>query len=1040
MSTETRTETRRPGRPALSIRMSDSCRSEPHLARLRAFAPGQGQRFACSGAALVITLLVLSVLTVIVIGFLSSMSTERLTSNSYAAVTQARLAAEAGVEESAGRLTGLLSSNPWHGIGVKALHGQLTPFFLGGNNTQAAPTKEEYLISRDASATGFTPANSTDLNIKRDASDTIGWIGSPVDLATSAISHRPARAHWVKILSNPQLPEQPNPKAANYNPVVARYAYWVEDETAKLDITTAGNDDNSGAFERPKEPSDPEAIDLGALPLNGLKPLDYTTQKAKDILGDILDFRDSYPGILKADPRALNRASQNYPATPKDVADSVKFHTSAFSLSNELAMTGRRRANLNHIVTSINWGSESGIPNTIAADLDDIGFVITGRHIMAAAHPGLKNADHKGVFLEQPAETGPLPNFGERFFAGAAAGFSTQQKQDIYLKQIAANIRDYIDADSQPTVVDSTGLVPAPTRPTTAPSISQPKLQAIGKEAVPFLQEHAWRGFIIPGSWTQNGTTVTANLRFDHYFELFNPSTKDYTAPAGTFLKVYNQPSWLAGSFPSLVPGDFEIDLGGVTIPAGDVRVITTNDTGQHPPNMLREPGKLIARAASPVSSVLINGARSNEAISSVRGFQLQGRSSSITDYRTEFLIGTNLGLLDYFPAMSISLSSGSPWNITNRGSNVGSQTRFVYSSSLRGNDQSSRSGDPRSLSAQLEWKDYQSGGNGDQSRFYGNIAGHSDTGSPSIPHTSTFGWASTQFVVPANWPDYHVPLNDTASSAYAVIRDEPMASIGELGHIYDPHRKITTESGADIRHARGGGRSLKVGQRDDLVPQARFGTSGATTSWFHAAWRLCDLFSAGDASKPVSEAEYRGKLNINGALRDNGVAIRALLREFVFLSAPDGDTARAGNKMTDDEVNKLVEQIINYLQTNGPMLERGELSQLEFFSGAGAGNRAGGQPGSTSIDRSREEIFRRVVELITTRSLSFSVYCVGEAIRQLPNGSLQTEARSALRRVIRLVPQTNENGTLVDLDKATAPAARATNFRVETIHESRLF
>ncbi len=1014
------------------------------------------------GAALVITLLVVSVLTMIVIGFMVSMSTERLTADSYSALTQAELAADAGTADAAQLVVNALLDNPWHGIGVKyvpendpaANPPQQRPTVLfGGRDTTATPTNEVFLLSYNSTLGAFDNTNSADLNFQRNTADQVGWIGSKIDIENASVIREPARAHWIELLRDPSSPEQPDPKTANYNPVVARYAFWIEDETSKLDYSVSGNSSGGGSFQRSIDSNTPDDLDLGAIPLTSLSPLDYPNADANSINSDLVNFQNANYAAFE-DPRVLNQASNAFPASPEDIADSVKFHATAFSLSNDLSMTGRRRANLNAIVTN------TTDPDEIAADINDIAYVITGQHVMllspdggTGAHPSLDNSTHNGIFLDQPEILdqndpnfyAPLPEFGERFYSGNASGINQSLKRDIYLKKIAANIRDYIDTNSQPTFIDPTGTVPGPARPAFAPSITQPKPQAIGKEAVPYLQEHAWRGYIIPGSWSalgsQSSAVITADLRFDHYFELYNPTTKDYTAATGTFIKIYNQPRWLGGTaFPDLIPGDFEIDISGVNVPAGDVRVITTNDTGQHPPGLLRDISKLVARTASPTSSILIPGAQTNEKISNVTGFQLSGRSSSITDYQTEFLLGSNQGIIDYFPAISVSLSSSSPWNITSRGSNLYSQTRFVYSSSLRGNDRPSRTGDARSLSEQLLWKDYQSGGNGDQSRFYGNIQGHGDSSSPNIPDTSTFGWARTQYVAPSNWPDYHVSLNDTAVTAPAAFRDSVLVSIGELGQIYDPSRRISTENGSDISHARGGGRSLKIGQQDDVVASTRFGTTGGTTEWFNAAWRLCDLFSAENAADPVSSPSSRGRININGALRDNGVAIRAALREFVFLQAPDGDAARAGRAITDQELDDLVDEIIAYLETNGPMLERGELSQLEFFAGAGSDQRAGGQRGSTSIDRGREEIFRRVVELITTRSFSFSIYSLAEAVRQFPNGDLRMEARSAKRTVIHLVPETDDGGTIIDLGNSTDFAATPTSFRIEKVHESRLF
>jgi hypothetical protein len=57
--------------------------------------------------------------------------------------------------------------------------------------------------------------------------------------------------------------------------------------------------------------------------------------------------------------------------------------------------------------------------------------------------------------------------------------------------------------------------------------------------------------------------------------------------------------------------------------------------------------------------------------------------------------------------------------------------------------------------------------------------------------------------VNPTQWPDYNLAFADTAPTAYAVVRDAPIQSIGELGYIYDPQRVIATSGGLEILRRR---------------------------------------------------------------------------------------------------------------------------------------------------------------------------------------------------------------------------------------------
>ncbi len=945
-----------------------------------------------SGVALVVTLLVIVVLTIAVTAFMQSMSLERRTSQAYLNILKANEAVEAGFADGTRLVTNFKLTYPYHAVAYKSLSSpaQITPYMIGNADYNTNPTTNEIrLVSGNpALATTLDNTNSIEMNIKSDSGDQLGWMGSPI--VAGAPSYRSQRAMWIKLLRDNSQPEQPNPSTANFNPVVARYAFWVDDETCKLDIGVNGNSDGAtGKFSRSNTGASVSDLDISALPMKARAPLPDDATGGM-VLKNITDFRSKLPFAL-GDSRVLNRMSPTeLTGTP---AEDVKFSATTFSKSDELSGTGRRRVNLNYLVTN------NANPDAIAADLDDIGWVITGKHILKSASPytALTNAANSGMFLDQADTTGPLSTFGNRFYIGATTAHS-----DLYLKKLAANIRDYIDADNQPTVIDNTAVIPANSKPTTGPSIAQSNYQVIGKEAIPYLQEHAWRGYI--ESWNDNGTTsATGTLRIDHYFEFFNPTTKNFTATPGTFLKVYDFPSWLAGTFPNLTPPDFEVDLNGIVFPAGKTVVVTTNTTGIDTPGLIQSGAQLEARPANPATAVRFVNITSDGSISTVKGFQFQGRSSSITDYKTRFLWGNNSGIYDSFPALAISLSNTAPWNFTSRNSNVNSQTRFVYSSSMRGNDDVSRSGDPRSLSEQISYLDYSSGGSSDQTRFYGNIQGHSDAGGPSIPGNSSLGKAAISFVNPNNWKDYAPALADSNATAFAVVADAPMTSIGELGNIYDPARIVGT--GSLVSYARGGGRTLKLGQIDDLIPPTRFTSAGATTTWFNAAWRLTDLFCAEPATRQVSLSSKPGKLNINGVLRDDGTAMRAALRSFTFLPSPNSDPTRNGQTLSATEIDSLITAIKNYLTNNGPFMERGELSQLPFFTGSGATGTAGTSPGSTTNDRGREEIFRRMVELITVRSNSFSVYVVGEAVLQSPSGTLRTLSRQARKFNMQMNP-----------------------------------
>ena len=97
-----------------------------------------------------------------------------------------------------------------------------------------------------------------------------------------------------------------------------------------------------------------------------------------------------------------------------------------------------------------------------------------------------------------------LPNFSQRFYRLGSDKNSLDVpdtgstiKRAIYLNKIAANIRDYIDTDSQPTIVNNDltiniGTAPKiPFLPAALPGANE--VIAIGKEGVPLIQEYMVR-------------------------------------------------------------------------------------------------------------------------------------------------------------------------------------------------------------------------------------------------------------------------------------------------------------------------------------------------------------------------------------------------------------------------------------------------------------------------------------------------------------------------------------------------------------------
>jgi hypothetical protein len=1042
------------------------------------------------GFALVLTLIMVVLTAVAVVAFLTTTTTERTTAAAYGRIDKADFFAQAGVDAATARLVTEMTYRPYHAIGYRVLNNglntEVVPVITGPRTTNpstptynTAPGPDVYLVSTvdpvgtnppgSTAPSGLTNTNSVDLNDNHLSTEARGWIGSP----TTSTGILPYRASWIDILRDPTKIMQPDPSAANYNPVIGRYAYWIEDETSKLDVSQIGNIESAGAFLRgdgvdlPSNTPPKLAVndlDLGALPLIGASPLppgDVPTNSG------IINFRANIP---MSDARFLNRVGG---ALTPNVHETTKFYATVFGLSDDLAGNGRRRANINALVTSPSPAPSPASPvpaGIIAGNIDDIVYVISGRHLFNATPPlsPIPTPDNR-VFRAAPdpspgATPNTLINFGSRFFSSPTP---TTNEQTNYLEKLAANIRDYIDADSDPTIVNNINAVPTPTPPTHSipgGGASGPnEVIAVGKENVPFLQEYLLRVKEVTFS-AKLGTSANYTIEIDHYLEFWNMTNRDISVAdlgPNPFLRIANQFGWDASGatpgtdIPQSPSRDFSVPLNAfrdangnaLVFRAGVATVLTTDPTPL--PSVFNITASQFFRppAGTPANQYRVySGATTNKSSSHLRITSQTRPALNGYDTWTELILGNTNGVIESFGAPAVDVISV---NVDDGTSPLGQDSAKLWTlannntcayhfrgSSLKGNATAfspipSQKGDPRTNNEQMSLSSLTSVNN-DQTAYLNEL------NSTNMPHYVTLTVPNSTFVDCTTWPD---PSNNTAdqNNAPAVIANGALTSIGQLGNIFDPARVIgpLPNGAGDVHYSRGGGRTLKIGQADDLITGARF-----SPTWFNAAWRLTDLFAARPVSnlaQPPQQSEMvatptsRGKININGVLRDSvdssgnllrsgGVAFRTALRNFNFRSSPDSDPALNGRALSSTEIDSLVGNIQDYLTTNGPIMERGEISQLPFFNSGSM---------TTVNDRGREEIFRRTVEMTTTRSASFTVYAIGEAIRQDKGGTKTTVGQKRLAITFQLEPQVGG----APLQSSILPYDAADSYRVRKIY-----
>lgn len=1000
-----------------------------------------------TGAALVITVIVVAVLAVVAAAFMQTSSTDRLSSRTVADYYKAQLAAEAGAAAAVATVGDLVARYPdsvtvWQNIGSGPANGtnnEATVLYFraksADTNKGAAPgefSNSVTLLARPlvsgasnvslanlSNAMPYTSADMVNVNATNSA-----WTTPAVGLRSMTNPGAPVTAaKWIYLTNT----------AGETN---ARFAFWVEDESFKVNLNVATNGMRGAA-------------DSGGWPAEGR--IDGTLGASTNDALSGANFAKIAQGMPSGSfPTALT-ALLAASVTNTDAAAELRFLATTVSAGLDLSRGGFKRFNINTVTNGIGSLADTGV---IRTNLNRVIAAITN--------------------------TNAAPLFGQRFYRANDANAPNTVTTDhaaIYLNKIAANILDYVDADSQPTIVNNdegyslqSGKPTYGIEPLGGGTDGSNSVIAVGMESLPRLQEYVLHGRIRkldPIGFNSNSppSTTVANYRIsiDHYFEFWNPSTRDVTL-TNAFIKVYDQPRYgvnITGTLAS-EGRPFTLPLGNVTFPAGRVTVLTTAPTNEINTSLVSAGNlsNVISVAAADDTHRIFEGTTEDTSSGSAfsgNGFNtyfkvsLKPRSTSASDYESAVLLGNDFGILESFvglplvrsgataavPAIHFVASSAAAAAVVGETSAIlalGNQY-YTVGGSLSGNAGAiagqafAVSGDPRSLNEQIKIQIYDADGGSQQTRFLS-----ASLNNNGVPAQSTVGAPNDNYVSAANWVDYSSTLPG-ANSAPLLVRNAPIESIGELGHITDPARVPgTTVSLADVAYSRGGGRTLRIGQ-PELSSWYDGNQTNASRTW--TSWRLADIFTTTNAMS------IPGLLNPNGALRDDGAAVRSVFHGMTMLAAPAGAPTTAGNPASVDIlITNLIARLTNASPASSGIpagalnafWERGELSELSVFS---SGSALTGANMAQTLDRGREEIVRRSIQMITTRGSVFTAHAVGQAIRVSPTAT-NVLSTARLRTTFELIPifsnSTAATNDAFDPASATNRFVAPTNYSIKVL------
>ena len=1005
-------------------------------------------RFHKKASALVTTLFVVVVLSTIVMAFMASMSLERKISGSMKNKFQAELAAEAGMQDFLSRLENIKTDGPYSTVYV--LGQNTNPYlFLGKRifSSNGTITKRVPLFS-----TGFT--NFNDLtNFSAPFLSSTAFVIEDIDRSGTAISRTLSSSNdiWCDInKTNAQFPSGlvglrntfTNTSSipllsANWvymknsvGKVIGRYAYWADDECSKIDIRYAGQAANTSGNHTRSEGS--LFSELALTPLTNTPA--STANLTAGNLANLLAFTKNSIQALPLSPQHAQYPIAAAGNLTEAQWQSIKPFVTIYSRHDDRSLDGKRRVNLNALVTS----------TTDAAQIANQTLTI------------------------RDAITNNLPDFGKRFYSAANGTTTTPTAthQMAYATRIAANIRDFIDTDSQATIIQADGTAYAANNADFIPFdpivIQDGDLPlAFGKESGLYLSEYARVARVVNqpnGAHPASSTTpVTIRVRFGHYVELQNISGKTITtADLGTdpHILLAGRGNWV-NAFPSASGGtpdklrlsDVKMRLpSNLSIPPGGLVYFTTDGgtfpcdsqngllgssatnryqltfgTGAGQWNLINTSGNTPASTSTGFEDYFITTRATNSGSgnsTSLRYAVYNSESLTSPSYPNQqerLILANSSGIIDCAFRIYSTLrqylyrdAQNPSWCATCLG-DAESKTDNNSPNKLDSDPRYTRS-DLRSnfeivsvlkKSTSQSWKDSAEG-----------FTGSSLLSSTWMTlGTLNYNYGSMNSYTGDNlwrkgWFEF---TSDPAGNAF--YKNTNLTSLAELGYVYDPIRH-------DIEGYRSMGATLRIGQSDSATNNratnaaadyqnwlgGRGSDSATNAAYAKNAFLLMDVFR--------TDTNTAGRINPNSVVRDGfGTVMRAALTNFVYEGqATNGASTLLGNQTLNP--TNSVAAIRNFAtnSANGLLVSVGDFSRIPAFWGNGTSstNIVPTVTMSAASDAGKEEFLRRTANLLTTQSLAFTVYIVGQTGEILTKSGTDTfvpASTTTTETVIQLEP-----------------------------------
>ena len=935
-------------------------------------------------SSLVTTLLVLVVLSTIVVVFMQSMTVERNVARSAKNILQAKLLADAAGDEAVQRMLITTTNGPLGAVWDRDAAGN--PYlFLGKRIIRGANVVTTRVPLFSSAAGNFAyfenlavvqiSTNSQNVaDLDNNGNSVTRSLSAEIEIVTKINSQLAGQSNGMVGLTDGTsplaLPVNWTYVRDTSGRVIGRYAFWVDDECSKLDLRFAGHSANAAGNHTRSNGTNFSEISLLVL-TNA--PVGATTND----VANLLKFKTLTNG--PATPPVVQYSIAGSPAgVDINTWHKMRPYVTSYSLHDDRSPDGKRRLNLNAVVTLTN----------------------TAQRIEAE------------TFAIRDAITNSLPSFGLRYYSANSGSAVTPTLDDqlAYATKIAANIRDALDTNNIATIIKFDGTAYAANSPDFIPynTMDSELPIAFGKESGPFLSEYFRIVRVIdPLSPTSTASTtpVSVTLRFAHYIELHNPTSRTITyADLGSdpFVILSNRTSWNN----SLPPGsvfrlaDIKIHLPSTfSIPANGYAVLTTDG-----PPWRDSQTDFIGSASNRFEITggtgaghweLVNtGGRNAPSsfdyedytvnVAAITGnlYGLQCAVSSgatYTDQRERLAFGNQNGLIDY--TLRIYSDTGGISVGRNENNPTWVSTYLSDSETINKNTPNSDNAEPRFTRGDVcSNTEASSIGTGTTACWKAGLAGYgvSLPGIYSSIGTTNYNTTQTNQTGVQRWRQWwYEYTQDPAGNHF--VPNNPIRSLGELGAIYDPVRY-------DINGFRSQGATLRIGQSDSptnnranstvIDYQNWLGGRGAddvtSTNYMKNAFLLMDVFRTDDVNS--------GRVNPNTLVRDPvGIVFRSVLDKFDFESAATNQASSVLSGLSlnaSTSLSSLRSFATN--PSNGYFISVGDLSRAPLFFAAT--NALAGVSMTNVSDAGREEFMRRSANLLSTQSLAFTVFIKAQA------------------------------------------------------------